>query len=454
MSKKIKIILILIVIISIFILIGRKIYLDVKSSYSVEKVEEEKYFLLSSDNKFGVIDSEGNIVIKPQYYSVHIPNPSKPIFVCYYNYNSDTDYKTKVINANGTEIFTKYPNLDTISLSNITTTMLYEKSLLKYKNNGKYGLINLEGKVITAADYDSIEGLSCKEGELLAKKDGKFGVINNKGAEIIKFEYDYISGDEYYTEKDGYKYSGYIIGNKEEEGFRYGYITSKRKLLYKPEYGEIIRLGGISAEDTDKDIFLVLNKNGQCGLTKNKKTMIEFKYQSIDYSGCNNLFIVTRNKKMGVCKSNGEKILQTKYDEIQVKDSYIYTKSGKEEAYFNLNGNRIDKGTIKEETEESSEDEVENTNQNYELIKDEEDGKVGFIDKNSNIIVNYEYDDATQFNKFGFAGVKVNGKWGSIDKNGNIIQEPKYEIENEEDLEFIGKYYKVKEDNIIYYTDK
>ena len=44
-----------------------------------------------------VVDSEGNIVIKPQYYSVHIPNPSKPIFVCYYNYNSDTDYKTKVI---------------------------------------------------------------------------------------------------------------------------------------------------------------------------------------------------------------------------------------------------------------------------------------------------------------------------------------------------------------------
>ena len=37
------------------------------------------------------------------------------------------------------------------------------------------------------------------------------------------------------------------------------------------EYNEILRLGGIGSEDTDKDIFLVAKKNGQYGLIKNKK---------------------------------------------------------------------------------------------------------------------------------------------------------------------------------------
>lgn len=453
MRKRINISIIAILIVLVLALIGRGIYYKIKSSYSIETVDEEKYFLLSSNDKVGIIDASGKIIIEPQFYDVHIPNPSKPIFVCYYDYNSDTNYKTKVINAQGTEIFTKYPNLETITLSNIATTMLYEKNLLKFKDDNKYGLINLDGKLIASAEYESIEGLSCKEGELLAKKDGKYGVINNKGAEIIKFEYDYISGDEYYTEENGYRVSGYVIGEKTENGNRYGYITYKRKLLYKPEYSEIIRLGEIGSEDTDQNIFLILSKNGQCGLVKNKKTILEFKYQSIDYSGSNNLFIVTRNEKSGICDSKGEKILSTKYDQIEAKNTYIYTKTGSEEAYFNLNGNRIDKSTIEEKKEEENTSENNEQTNNFELKKDKKDGKYGFINENSDVVIKYIYDNVTEFNKQGFAGIKLDGKWGSIDKYGNITQEPIYKIEDEDELEFIGKYYKIKENNIIYYTD-
>ena len=453
MRKKINTSIIVILIVLVLALIGRGIYYKIKSSYSIEIVDEEKYFLLLSNNKVGIIDVSGKVIIEPQFYDVHIPNPSKPIFVCYYDYNSDTNYKTKVINAQGTEIFTKYPNLETISLSNVATTMVYEKNLLKFKDEDKYGLINLDGKLVVSAEYESIEGLSCKEGELLAKKDGKYGVINNKGAEIIQFEYDYISGDEYYTKENGYKFSGYVIGDKTEDGNRYGYITYRGKLLYKPEYSEIIRLGEIGSENTDEDIFLILRKNGQCGLVKNKKTILEFKYQDIDYSGSNNLFIVNRNGKSGICNSKGEKILPTRYEQIETKDSYIYTKTGKEEAYFNLNGNRIDKSTIEEKKEEENTSES-NENLNISgLKKDKKDGKYGFINENLEIVIDYIYDDVTEFNKKGFAGIKIEQKWGSIDKEGNIIQEPIYKIEDEDEVEFIGKYYKTRYNNIIYYTD-
>lgn len=454
MNSKIKKIIIIGIILVIVLITGFFVYNHIKKSYDVESVVEEKYFLLLSDNNVGVIDNKGNVVISPQYFEVHIPNPSKPIFVCYYDYNEATGgYRTKIVNEQGTELFTKYNKIETINLNDIETSMPYEKKVLKYEREGKYGLIDLKGNLVTKAIYDSIDGLSNKEGELLISQDGRYGVINTKGAELIKPEYDYISGDEYYNADKKYALSGYVLGVKTTDGYRYGYMNYKRKKLLDTEYNEIIRLGGIGSEDTDKDVFLVAKKNGQYGLIKNKKVVIDFRYQSIDYSGVNNLFIVTRSTKSGVYNSIGKKILSVKYDEVQVNNTYIETKLGDETAYYNLLGNRIDKSTIKEE-DKNEEKETATNEATGKLIPKEKDGKWGFIDSNSNVVVDYKYEKVTEFNKYGFAGVKLNGKWGSIDENGNIVAEPIYNLDSSYEVEFIGKYYKVVYDyKTVYYSD-
>ena len=327
--KKYKIQIIVIAIIILLIPIIKITINKLDKNYKVENVSKEKYFVLLSNEKMGIIDETGKIVIQPEYYEIHIPNPSKPIFVCYYDYNEKTGKtKVKVINGQGTELFTKYNDLDTINLNGIETTMPYEKNLLKYKQDNKYGVIDLDGKIITKAIYDEIDGLSCKEGELLVKKDNKYGVINNKGVELIKIKYDSISGDEYYTSDQGYKLSGYIIGEKTKDGYRYGYMNKNQKLFLNTEYSEILRIGDVKGEDTDKNIFIIARKDGQCGLIKNKKVMIDFKYQDINYSGVENLFILTRGTKQGVYNSKGKKILTTKYEELTINDEYIYTKIG------------------------------------------------------------------------------------------------------------------------------
>lgn len=454
MNNKIKKLIIIVIALIIILAIGFLVYNKIKKSYDVEAVTIEKYFLLNSDNNIGVIDNKGNIIIKPQYFEVHIPNPSKPIFVCYYGYNEQTgEYKTKIINDQGTELFTKYNKIETINLNDIATSMPYEKNVLKYEEDGKYGLIDLKGNIVTKPIYDSIDGLSNKEGELLISQNEKYGVINTKGAELIKPEYNYISGDAYYTSEKKYALSGYILGITTSDGYRYGYMNYERKKLLNTEYNEIIRLGGIGSENTDKDVFLVAKKDGQYGLVKNKKIMIDFRYQSIDYSGVNNLFIVTRSKKTGVYNSEGKKIMATKYDEVQVHENYIYTKQNNEEAYYNLLGNRIDKSTIKEE-EKKDENQSTYLEQTGKLIPKEKNGKWGFVDKNGNIVLDYKYEEATQLNEYGFAGIKQNGKWGSIDENGNIVVEPIYNLDNFYEINFIGKYYKVIYDyRTVYYSD-
>ena len=432
---------------------------NIKKNYKVEKISKEKYFVLIQEDKAGVINEKGEILVEPKYYEVRIPNPSKPIFVCYYNYNEETGKcKTKVVNDQGTELFSKYSGIDTINLNGIETTMPYEKNLLKYEQNYKYGLINLDGEVIVKPEYDEINGLGGKEGELLVKKDNKYGVINNKGVHLIKEKYDYISGDEYYTAGNNRRYAGYIIGEKTSNGYRYGYVKSNQRVLLNTEYSEIIRIGGIKNENTDKNIFILAAKNGRWGLVKNRKKVIDFKFQDIDYSGVNDLFIVAKGTSLGVYNSKGKKILNTKYDDINITDTYIYTKKGEEEKYFNLKGKEIDKSGINENDESVSDEEEEKkvgaNLVNPTIIPKEKDGKWGFIDKNSKLVVDYIYDEVTEVNKYGFAGIKKDGKWGSVDERGNVVQEPKYKLDGLDEISFIGAYYKVVYDNKnIIYTD-
>ena len=349
MNSKIKKVMFIILILTVIFLIILSIYDNYKKQYEIEEVIDEKYKVNIVDNKMGIVDTNGNVVIDYIYDAIQIPNPSKPIFVCFYDYNPEVgSYRTKVINENGTEIFTKYNEVSVIELVDIDTNMPFEKSVLKYRENNKWGIIDLKGNVVTQAKYDSIEGLGNKEGELLISKDGKYGVINTKGAELIKTEYDYITGDGYYKDDVKYALSGYVLGIKTQNGYRYGYMTYKRKWLLDTEYNEIFRFGGIGSEDTDKDVIMAVKKDGQYGLVKNKKVIIDFRYQSMDYSGVENLFIVTRSSKTGVYNSFGYKILAVKYDEVDIKDTYIQTKLGDETAYYNLRGNRVDKSTIEE----------------------------------------------------------------------------------------------------------
>ena len=206
------IVLILIVALS---LIGYKTIVEKGKEYEIYKVENYNYFVLRKDNLFGVINRKGDIIINPEYDEVIIPNPEKDVFIC------NKGEETKVFNETNDQILTEYNNLEPIRFKNISSDLMYEKSVLKYQENGKYGLINFQGKIIAKAIYDEIDSLQYKEGELLVKQNDKLGVINIKGNELIKIEYDEILIDDYYTEDENYKYSGYIVGIKTEEGYRY-----------------------------------------------------------------------------------------------------------------------------------------------------------------------------------------------------------------------------------------
>ena len=87
------------------------------------------------------------------------------------------------------------------------------------------------------------------------------------------------------------------------------------------------------------------------------------------------------------------------------------------------------------------------------LFITKENGKYGFIDKDGKVIVEAKYDDAREQNDYGFVAVKKDGKWGSIDQYGKVVIEPTYVIENEENIDFVGRWHNCADNNADFYSD-
>lgn len=565
MKKKVIVVLSIIILIIGIISIIKYNKNKSKFNYTIEQISEVNYFLLMQNNKYGVINKNGDIVVDPIYDVVEIPNASKPVFICKGNYDQNSgEYNIQVFNDKKEPILYQYYTVEAIKLNNVESNGNYEKSVLKYKSDNKYGLIDFSGNKITDAIYDSIEGFNYREGILLVKKSDKYGIINIKGASIIKPKYDEILCDEYYTTDLKYDKSGYIVGTKTDKGMRYGYIDGiKRKQILKNEYNDIYR---ITDKIDDNNIYLVAFKDGKAGVYQNKKKIINNEYEDILYDANNDLLTLQKTSKQGVSKFDGTTIIPIEYDNIFFAGEYINAQKGDKIDIYNFDGTKENSEYIsrksvadkKYEIVSTSDDKykiinnennkviddnyqyiqylfknyfsvtkdnkygiidsdgntildfkynivqlLENSNviqiiddkSNIELldenlksiikIKDaniytydnyfkvysddsvqyfdksgkkleskdvfpnnklfayKEKNKWGFKDKDGNIVVKPIYDMVTEFNEYGYAGIKSKNKWGSINENGDVIKEPTYEVESNIIPSFIKEYYQV-----------
>ncbi len=410
------IIAIIIAIIIIVSVIGVIAYKNINDkSYELEKVEKYSYFKLYKNQKYGVIDEKGNIVIEAIYDELNIPNPSKPLFVCYSDYNETTgEYKTKVLNEKNEKILTNYEQVLPLMNEESTSNIPFEKTVLKYRENGKYGIIDFNGKIITKPIYEEIESLEYREGALKVRQNGKYGVINIKGKQIVKPQYDQIESDSYYTEGKDYMEAGFIVQIKTDEGYRYGYINKEGKEILQTNYNEINRITDI--KDNEK-VYLLVSRNGKNGILENKKILIPYEYEEIEYNKINKLFIVQKDGKQGVISIEGKDILEAKYDYILCTQNKITTKKDEIIQIYDKNG---------EKKQSNYENTIETSNENYIITIDNEE-KFGVINKEGQVIIKnkYEYIEYAFENYF---IITENGKVGVIDINNGLGIDFKYDI--------------------------
>ena len=147
----------------------------------------------------------------------------------------------------------------------------------------------------------------------------------------------------------------------------------------------------------------------------------------------------TEKGNLEIYSANIEQITLMKNAKLYTSNEYIKLVSDTETKYLTLDGRIV---TNKEALP------------NNTLFAVSRYGLWGFEDRDGNIVVEQVYDMVTEFNKYGYAGIKSENRWGIINEHGTIIVEPTYEINSSVEPEFIGKYYKINYGGEDYFTDE
>ncbi len=462
----------------------------VKTSNKKVEIKNYLYYTAYENGKFGVINNYGETVIEPAYDEmIIIPNKSKAIFICVYDVDDiNGTYKTKAINEKNEEILTGYDKIEAIDNSDSKHNIWYEDNVLRVSKDGKYGMIDFEGKELLPCEYSQIKALDGTTNNFIVKKDDKVGLVNEKGQIIIKTEYKNIR-----TLKEGYK-EQYIIINQDNN---YGIISTNGTVVIEPTYQEIKYLGsstifGIKQDDTWK-LFdtqenkvlidsgyedfvevrsdnIVVKKDGKYGIvTKANEVKIEPQYEDLKYA-FSIYYIAKKDGKYGIINLENETVKEFEYKNMIYIENGGFIEADKTDTETVILDNNLgqkisgivseintDIGYIKVFTndeykyynfklEEKKSSDVLTSNT---LFLSKKDGKYGYVDKSGNVVVDYIYDDGTEQNSNGFAAVKKAGAWGSIDKIGAVCQELSVNLDNNIYTDFIGTWH--LNDSGLYY---
>lgn len=459
------------------------------------KIASKDYFAAYKDNKWGVIDSNGNIVIDPSYEEmIMVPNSKNDVFLCTYEIDYDNEtYKTKALNSKNEEIFQDYEQIEAIQNQDENNNLWYENNILKVKKNGKFGAIDLNGKELLPCEYDEITSLLGIQNTLKIVKDGKNGIADNEGKILIKPEYAEVEN----LGKDNK--AGFIVKN---EAGKYGIVDLSNHSILETKYDEIIKVYGndtyvvkqagkeilvkkdgteilsqgfdnITAILKNADNGIIYKKANQYGVMKlTGEIIIEASYEDLKEAK-SGIFLAKKDGKYGVIDLENNVKVEFQYRSISyhekadlyitedetfanhimdytytIKQSGILVDLDEEKGYFELRQNDAYQ-YYNFKFEEKSVADIFPSNTLYLSKKD---GKYGFVDKNNKVIVDYIYDDATEQNTYGYAGVKKDGKWGVINNKGELIQEPTYQLEDYLKVDFIGRWHLGKDLNMNYYN--
>lgn len=484
--KKVFAVLVLFIVVIMFIVGIKKLFTT--GITSTGKITAVNYFPVYSNGKWGVISSNGDIVIEPQYDEMPvIPNNSQTLFICTYDVNYETGtYKTKVVNEKNEDIITGYDNVKFIDYIDEKGQIAYLQNILIVQKEGKFGLVDLKNKEILEVNYDEISLLNGVDNSLIIKRDDSVGLCDYEGNVIIDAEYKEIKAI-----GENYK-NGYITVNKEG---KYGIIDFNKSVIFENKYADIKPIyssnkyavkidkaykiidksGNVVIDKNFEDIKdinesnIIFKEKGKYGvITINSENKIGTQYEDIIFMDNNNY--IAKKSKYGIINVNDEVQLDFKYESITYNPTAGILIAKNSQNQYEIFDSTINLKITADEIEVLDEymtvvigEEIKSYNFKFEekeqkplttkndIVPNEKDGKFGFVDSKGKVVVKHDYDDVTELNKFGYAGVKKDGLWGVVNAKGEVIIKPTYNLDSKDNIDFMGKWYKgIGAD---YYTD-
>lgn len=339
----------------------------------------------------------------------------------------------------------------------------YEKLLFAMPENGKYYYVNIGGERITESIYDYFlrfpfdrielkSNIVNKKGRHIVNKNGKYGVIDSQGREIVPCEYSCIyfmykcPNNAPFGYSQEYECPNYLMCKK---GNKSGIIDAVNGCEIIPFIYDRIDL-----HITHDNIILceIDGKMGGVNICTGKQ-VISFDYDFID-SECYGLLKCAKNSMYGYIDTNGNVVIPFKHSHyLNCNDGYFVLKNVDDSLWYcyNKKGKKVKIGNygfgdICESVEKrikvckrgkwgfiNSENGILEIPYIYDYATDFDNGIAvvkktegnnsffGAIDKNGEIIIPLKYEYLSEFNKGNYAKFKMNDKYGLIDRNDNVV---------------------------------
>lgn len=299
-----------------------------------------EYDYLDYNKEYVIVAKEGVIeVYDKEFKKLEIENNTRVILGIGKYLYSVKNNKLGVIDKNGKVIITpKYDNF----------LKLNDRDIMIGYKDGKSYLINLETKKEKLLDYENFGEES--EGMILTLKDRKLGYIDIEGNEIIPNKYEAAfkvqMGSKYLQVKENEKW---MLVNKKGEVYKelpyddlgeykdgYILVVSNNKLGYIDDEGnEKIVPQFIYATSFKNGYAVVGEESGFGVINKENEKVIPLIYDEVEIK--DNYVYVKMDNKRGILDLNGHEILPVIYDELgDIENNILFYKKDNESGYMEL----------------------------------------------------------------------------------------------------------------------
>ncbi len=367
--------------------------------YSKNNSATIQLYLIKDGDKYGYINKDGKIIIKPQFEEAKDFKDDFAIIKISGKYG--------FINQSGIIVINPiYEDLQDFS-----------EGLARIKLDAKYGFIDKKGKILIRPQFDYVESFSNGIAEI--KIAGKFGFINTKGEIVTNPRFDEVS---YFSEG---------LAKIKIDG-KYGFINLKGEIVIQPKFSEVnmfsegLALVSIVQPWEELNSYGYINKVGDFVITP-KFGADSGPFKEGLAAVCIESVISQRKfKKFGYINKKGAFVIELQFATANFFNEGLawvsYSESGNSFLASDAKWGCIDKAgkfVINPQDYFACNPFFEGLSCVW--FKVEGAGKFGFINRSDSIVIPPQFSTPQNFHN-GFAEVQLGEDWGIVDKSGKFFK--------------------------------
>lgn len=386
---------------------------------------------LNQNNRFGVADTSGNIIIPPVYNDWFGYDAGMKVFT------STKNGKDVVLDITGRPMLTEYDTLSKMKLGDAYGSE--NISVIEITKNGLHGFYNPVTHTLVPPIYTDRYAVGY-EGHpywLEVTLHDKKGLLNENGEVVLPVAYDVIS--------DYFSYNKKLL-MLEKDGLKGLFNLEQKKMVIDPQYEYIGELG------QNRGVLSVQKGNDYGVITTDGKMVCPLQYKSITDID-SGYFLLTQNSSglkttYFVLNAHNGQVTPLQCDSAVYANEpalLVTTTNGYQQLYNAVTGSFVQGGYAQDALPSMI------LPFYHHLSLAVKNGKAGFINPEGKVMVPFQYSDGFSFYK-GYTVVinqqdnAGNYRYGFIDSTGKTIIAPQYDfvLQSDYDDYFDGNFLVLK----------